>query len=108
MSRIEGGGQINPQDLQTYRHEYKQGVDLFQRALKEYSAADEIHKKDAFREVMENALQILNDSAKAMKRTDLLQKNQQIAKDFQDLQDTGSLQAQKHLTDDLNQAEGTA
>lgn len=108
MSSVEGSGSVNPQDLQAYRHEYKQGVDLFQRALKEYSSADEVHKKDAFKNVMENALQVLNDSARGMKRPDLLQKNQQIAKDFQDFQDTGSAQAKKQLSQDLKQAQGAA
>ncbi len=107
MSSIEGSGPINPQDMQAYRHEYKQGVDLFQRALKEYSTADEVHKKEAFKNVMENALQVLNDSARGMKRPDLLQKNQQIAKDFQNFQDSESPQTQKKLTQDLNQAQGS-
>jgi len=107
MSSVEGSGPTSPQDLQTYRQEYKQGVDLFQRALKEYSSADEVHKKDAFKNVMENALQVLNDSARGMKRPDLLQKNQQIAKDFQDFQDTGSVQAKTQLSQDLKQAQGS-
>jgi hypothetical protein len=107
MSSVEGSGAAGPQDLQAYRQEYKQGVDLFQRALKEYSSADEVHKKDAFKNIMENALQVLNDSARGIKRPDLLQKNQQIAKDFQNFQDTGSSQAKNQLSQDLKQAQGS-
>lgn len=104
MSNITGTSGPNPQDIKAYTQEYKHGVDLFQRALIEYNSADEIHKKDAFREVMDRALQVLNETAQGMKRPDLLNQNQKIAKDFQTYQNTHSTTDEKTLEKDLNHA----
>lgn len=82
----EGAFPITPHDKAMYEQEYRRGVDLFQRALKEYSTADEDHKKDAFREVMDRAMQVLNETARELKRTDLMAQNQKIEQSFEGLQ----------------------
>jgi hypothetical protein len=106
MSNIQGptGPTPTPQDVKAYAQEYKHGVDLFQRALIEYNSADEVHKKDAFREVMDRALQVLNETAQGMKRPDLLSQNEKIAQDFQTYQSTHSEKDEKVLEKDLNHA----
>ncbi len=89
----------------SYREEYLHGVDLFQRALTEYKTADEVHKKEAFRQVMDKALQVLNETAQGMKRQDLVQQNQKIAQDFQDYQHHPSTEAEDALHQDLTKAQ---
>jgi hypothetical protein len=90
MSNIQGPGEgasrITPHDKALYENEYRHGVDLFQRALTEYTKTDEIHKKDAFREVMDRTMQVLNDAARELKRTDLMDQNKKISDSFQGLQ----------------------
>jgi hypothetical protein len=91
MAQIQGPGEglppISRHDRILYEKEYRQGVDLFQRALNEYEKADEIHKKEAFREVMDRAMQVLNETARELKRTDLLDQNKKIEQSFQAFQD---------------------
>jgi hypothetical protein len=91
-------------EIQLYKDEYQHGVDLFQRALTEYKTADEVHKKEAFRHVMDKALQVLNETAQGMKRQDLLEQNQKIATDFQTYQHNPSTEAEQQLKQDLDLA----
>ncbi len=104
MADIEGMGPSG-QDIKLYEQQYRQGLDQFQRALKEYSAPHlEVHKKEAFKKVMDNALQVLNETARAMKREDLLKKNALIAQNFKDYATSHSPQDQQKLAKDLNDA----
>lgn len=92
MSEIQPGGPspLSPEDRKMYEKEYKQGVDLFQRALNEYSKADEVNKKQAFKEVMDRALQVLHETSHELHRSDLEQQTDKIDKDYQAFQDGGS------------------
>lgn len=96
---------ITARDKELYKEEYHHGVDLFKRALNEYSAADEVHKKDAFREVMDRALQVLNDTARGLKRTDLLAQNSKIREDFDSYQASQKDTEKNQLVNDLDQAD---
>jgi hypothetical protein len=102
MSEIQPGGvpPLSPEDKRMYEKEYKQGVDLFQRALTEYSKADEVNKKQAFKEVMDRALQVLHETSHELHRTDLEQQTNKIEKDYQAFQDGGS---KSDLTKDLKE-----
>lgn len=82
-----GPAPISRHDKMLYEQEYRRGVDLFQRALDEYGKADEIHKKEAFREVMDKAMQVLNETARELKRTDLLSQNQKIEQSYESFQE---------------------
>ena len=105
MTEIQGPtGRPSHQDVQKYAQEYRHGVDLFQRSLSEYKSAEEIHKKEAFKEVMERALQVLNETAQGMKSRDLLEQNAKIAKDFQAYQNGASAENEKKLEQDLSRA----
>jgi hypothetical protein len=105
MANVQGPGDgsspITPHDKILYEQEYRHGVDLFQRALSEYSKADEIHKKEAFREVMDRAMQVLNETARELKRSDLMEQNQKIAQSFEGFQsnDADASKLAKNLKD---------
>jgi hypothetical protein len=105
MGNIQGSSPVDPQAIAKYQEQYKHGVDLFQRALDEYQQAEEVHKKDAFRKVMDKALQALNDTARGMRRQDLLEKNSQIKEDFLVFQKAPSHEAKSQLESDLKNAE---
>ena len=108
MSSIgdSGGGTspLSPQDKKLYEQEYKQGVDLFQRSLAEYEKADEVHKKEAFKDVMGQAMQILNETARELKRPELNAQNKKISQDFLAYQDHETDTAKSQLVQDLSQA----
>src|SRR5437016_5065591 len=95
---------INPADRKVYEQEYKQGVNLFQRALNEYEKAGEMNKKQAFKEVMDRAMQVMNDAAQALHRADLEKQNAQINQDYQAYQDGNS---KAPLEQDLKNAKGS-
>jgi hypothetical protein len=102
----QGGGAVSPQDNnKLYAEEYHHGVNLFKRALNDYSTAQEVHKKDAFREVMDKALQVLNETAAGLKRQDLMEKNEKIKTDYDSYQASQKEDAKIALTNDLDQAD---
>jgi hypothetical protein len=82
---IEGTGSSR----EAYIHEYRQGVDLFQRALKESVTADNIYKKEELKEVMDETMGVLNETVSALKSKELADMNSQIAKDYEAYQKSG-------------------
>ena len=111
MSRIDDSGQgpapLSSQDKKMYEQEYKQAADLFQRSLNEYESADEMNKKEAFKDVMGQAMQILNEAARGLKRSDLSTQNQKISQDFLAYQDHETADSKNQLVNDLKQAKKT-
>jgi hypothetical protein len=91
MANVQGPGEgpfpISHRDKIQYEKEYRAGVDLFQRALEQYNSTDEPYKKEAFKEVMDRAMQVLNETARELKRADLMDQNQKISQSFEALQD---------------------
>ncbi len=103
ISKAGGGSApLSHQDKLMYQSEYRQGVKLFERAAKEYTGASEIHQKEAFKDVMDQALQVLNDAAAALKRPDLMDQNAKIATDYEEYQKDPTQAGQ--LTADLKKA----
>ncbi|MBF8263521.1 MAG: hypothetical protein HW387_1186 [Parachlamydiales bacterium] len=109
MSNVQGPGDgsipISHHDKILYEKEYRAGVDLFQRALDQYNTADSPYKKEAFKNVMDQAMQVLNQTASALKRADLENQNQKISQSFTALQDQKTDAAA--LAKNLNQAKKT-
>jgi hypothetical protein len=103
----DGAMPLKPEDKKAYEAEYRQGLDLFKRAMTEYGNADEIHKKEAFKEVMERALQVLNETARELKRPDLMTQNQQIAHDLETYENAGDKDSKSQLAQDIKQAKKT-
>jgi Skp family chaperone for outer membrane proteins len=100
MSGIEGQPpRLSPELKATYTDEFKRGVDLFRRSLNEYQSTDAGPKKDKFKEVMDEALEVINDTAKAILSSHS-QKTAQLQKDYQDLI-AGSPNAYQALSKDI-------
>lgn len=99
-----GMGPINPQDKKLYTQQYKHGIDLFQRALDGHATAGEVHKKDAFKKVMDQALNILNETARGLKDQKLLEQNAKIEQDYNSYRHSETGTEKDKLISDLNQA----
>ena len=99
--------EITPREKAIYKEEYKHGVDLFQRALQQYSKTDDMFQKGEFKDVMDNMMQVLNETARALKEDHLKQQNKKIAADYANYQDSPSTDNQKKLAKDLDQAKRT-
>jgi len=109
MADIErvGGEDLPPlssRDKKAYEEEYKEGIDLFEKALTQCASAPSMHQQEAFKDVMARALQVLNDAAAGLRRGDLKQHNEQISQDFQAYGNRKDSLAQRVLMEDLEKA----
>lgn len=106
MAEIQGGGAgpVGPQDKKLFEQEYKHGADLFQRALQEYAKSNDMYQKEEFKEVMDKAMLVINETAKELKRQELLKQSRQIEEDYKAYQANPTPEAQKKLNADLEQA----
>ena len=100
----ESSGPIGPHDKQMYAQEYKQGADLFQKALEQYGKSESLFQKAEFKHVMDRAMQVLNDSAHGLMKQELEKQNQKISKDYENFQKNPDQNAINQLKDDLDQA----
>ncbi len=84
MSEVgRAGSAPSPDDKEIYRHEFLQGLDLFKRALDQYEKTDLQPKKDRFKEVMNEALNVLNQTASVVCRGKAaMHKEEVLAKDY--------------------------
>jgi hypothetical protein len=95
---------IGPQERKMYEQEYKHSADLFQRALKEHSASDNIFQREEFKQVMDKAMMVLNETARELKRQELLKQNKQIEKDYGAYQNNQNEMIVQKLDEDLDKA----
>jgi hypothetical protein len=106
-------GKPIPRDLQqTYKSEFGRAVKLFEKSLKEYEATtDNDAKKAKFKDVMDKALVIMNESARGFMNEHEQKKEAQVAQDYQAfIAADGSDHADKlkKLQQDLRHMEGYA
>lgn len=101
---VEPSG-LTPHDKTRYEQEYRQSVDLFQKALTQYSKSEDPYRQHEYEQVMKQALTILNETANQLMQQELQKQNAQIAKDYAAFQKNPSSQeAVKNLQNDLTQA----
>ena len=100
MSEIE----INPRAQKLYEKEYQHGAALFEKALVQANKSTYAPQKEQFAGVMNIAMEVLNQSAGALKRQDLIAQNGKISKDYQAYQSNPSKEHLEALKSDLDQA----
>lgn len=83
MADIDNTGSVSPRQRKMYEQEYKQGADLFQRALEQATKSQNPYQKEQFDEVMAQALEVVSQAARGLKRSDLVQESEKMEKDFQ-------------------------
>ena len=110
MSGVDrsGTGPLSSKDIKAYKEEYLHGADLFERALEQCSQAPNIYQQEAFKRVMKQTMQVLNETARGLKRPDLIQQNEKIAQDFEAYDDHMDPLAQRVLMEDLEKAKAFA
>lgn len=79
---VDGESAIPPQMRAIYKQEYTEGVNLFQQSLQDYQGA-ESHKKALLKDVMNRALQVMNETARACLNKQAVAQNDKVAKDYQ-------------------------
>ena len=105
MSESSGIGPIGPREQKMYEQEYKHGADLFKRALDQYSKSDNPNQQAEFKDVMDKAMQVLNETAKELMRNELFKQNEKISQDYATFQKSPSdPDTQSKLEKDLDKA----
>lgn len=83
---LSGVGPLGPRERKMYEQEYKHSADLFKRALEQYNKAENPYQQNEFKDVMDKAMQVLNETARELMRQELQKQNDQIAKDYANFQ----------------------
>lgn len=104
---VQGYGRISRKEMKMYEQEYKQGAALFQKALGDYAKSEDIYQKEEFKEVMNQAMQVLNETAQGLKRQELLKQNEEIEKDYTSYQNSPDEKIQQKLNDELEKAKNS-
>lgn len=104
VSGNQGMGPLSPQDKRAYEAEYKQGIDLFKRAVEDYSHSKNMFQKAEFKEVMEKAMQVLNETAAELQKKELLKQNETLSKDLAAFEEQDDAVNTAQLMKDLNKA----
>jgi hypothetical protein len=102
MAEIHGneGNSITPREKKMYEQEYVHGAKLFQKALQQYAKSDNPFQKEEFREVMDKAMNVLNETARELKAKALVDQNTKISQDYAAFTDQP---ANDQVVDRLNQ-----
>ena len=96
---------ITPREQKMYEQEYKHGAQLFQKALEQYHKSDNPYQQEEFHGVMDKAMNVLNETAKALSRQHLLDQNTKIKQDYVAFDKApGDAQVFDALKHDLEQA----
>ena len=99
-----GSAPLSPRDRKMYEQEFQHAATLFQQALDSYSKSDNPYQKEEFKEVMDKAMRVLNETAQELMRKELMSQNQKIENDYASFQQDGSMGAQAKLDSDLEKA----
>jgi hypothetical protein len=98
------GSRIHLRAEKIYIQEYLHGAALFEKALIHSLKSKERERFDA---IMNMALEVLNQSAQALKREDLMKQNEKISRDFINFQKNPNKQNYSILRNDLESAKKT-
>ncbi|MCH9630738.1 MAG: hypothetical protein S4CHLAM37_07420 [Chlamydiia bacterium] len=79
MGKIDGDDSKVP----TYKQEFQEGVDLFDKSFHEYMNTKEPHKKAKFKDVMDKALDVMNKSAQQCLSEEQQKLNDEVHKDYE-------------------------
>lgn len=109
MSDIGGvqGGQPqkprSPEELECYKGDYNEGFKLFQNAFTEYNKPDlEAHKKAKIQDVMDKALNVMNETACVAISEGKRAQEVQLSSDYKAFINNPSPENQKKVSDDIN------
>ena len=102
---VQGGGgseKYSKEELQKYQQDYEKGLDLFKASFKEYTQPDvEVHKKKQLKKVMDEALQVMNETARVSLREGKLGSEKQLNTDYHTFLQNPTAENQKKVAQDL-------
>ena len=100
---IGGSRPLTPEEKQCYQQDYQKSFDLFQNALTEYNKPNvEFHKKEQLKKVMDEALQVMNETACVALKEGKQAKGQSLQTDYESYINEPSDENKKKLMDDVD------
>ena len=74
----------SPEDIKRYQNDYQKSLDLFNKSFNNYTQPKlEAHKKEMFKQVMDEALKVMNETAcVALKNEKDRQKESKLNNDY--------------------------
>jgi hypothetical protein len=97
--------EITPREIEMYKKEYQHGAELFQKAVQQHAKSSDLFQKEEFQDVMQNMMEVLRESARALKKEHLEAQNKKISDDLAAYQDSPSVTNREQLLSDLKHAQ---
>lgn len=102
---VDNVGGVSPENKAIYKDQFERGLNLFEKSLNQYQSA-EGHKKEVFKDVMDKALNIMNETAKAGLGKTGADKEKNLEKDYNNYIASESPDALDKLNNDINNLKG--
>ena len=95
----------SPEDIKQYQTDYQKSFDLFDKSFKQYTQPKlETHKKEMFKNVMDEALKVMNETAcVALKNERDREKEAKLNKDYHTFMRDPSVKNQDNIHQDLEE-----
>ena len=102
---VQGGGkppQYSQEELKKYQQEYEKGLNLFKESFDQYNQPNlEIHKKAQLKKVMDESLQVMNETACVALKEGKQGSEKQLNINYQVFISDPSPQNQKNVAHDI-------
>lgn len=102
MSDPVNPSSIPPKDIEAYQKEYAQSVKLFDQALQGYHSSTQDAQKNKFKDVMEQALPIINELVNCGLKSGGKANDAKLETDYQNYMKSGSEEDFKKVSEDIN------
>lgn len=102
MVNPSSGDSIPPDVKQVYKQEFLEGANLFQQSLEQYQNSNIPAQKEAFKDVMQKAMQVMNETARLCLSKEAQKKEANVNVEFQKFQSSDSPQNIMDLSKSIN------
>lgn len=103
VSGVGGSDPLKSGEMKRYQDDYKSSFDLFQSAFAEYNKPNvEYHKKLQLKKVMDEALQVMNETVRAALKKEGQTEEQFLSQHYEAYINDPSDENKKKLIDDID------
>ena len=100
---VGGDHQYSPEEIDKYKEDYDKGYHLFKDSFNDYNQPNvEFHKKEQLKKVMDEALNVMNETACVALKEGKQKDEQQLTEDYAAFKNNPTPENQKKVADDLD------
>jgi len=107
VDSISGGGNVDPHNQQIYKQDFTKGAELFKQSLEQYQSSSNPLQKEAFKDVMSKAMNVMNETAKLCLSKEAQKKEAQLNDAFNNFQNSENPETIKDLSKSINSLKRT-